>query len=48
MGSQGCLGSIHDKLMIAHNIYYVKLNKTTEQASKKVKGNTGLYAIRLG
>ena len=38
MDSRGCLGSIHDKLMIAHNVYYVKLNKTTEQASKRVKG----------
>ena len=33
--------------MIAYNVYYVKLNKTTEQTSKRVKGNTGLYAIRF-
>lgn len=38
MDSRGCLGSVHDKSMIAYNVYYVKLNKTTEQASKRVKG----------
>ena len=40
MGSQGCLGAVHDKSMIAYNVYYVKLNKTIEQASKRVKGTT--------
>ena len=47
MDSSGSLDSVHDKSMIAYNVYYVKLNKPTKQAGKRVKGNTGLHAIRF-
>ena len=43
----GGLDPVLDQSVIAYNVYYVKLNKTTEQASKRVNGNTGLHAIRF-